>query len=218
MQINSEDFICGQTIISIRDFLKYVQLRDWWTIDFLTARLRVSKSMAKKIINVLVEQGYIEESKRYNREKAWVNTIKGNSLAMASAAKPIYRRTADDILLKFMKRVNEVNTNDKFAFRVEKVIVFGSYLSDKERLNDIDLAIKLESKEKDKKKRRQREQERISIALKSGRVFGNFLQEVFWPMTEVKLFLKNRSRSISLHDTDDPILQETNYKVLYEYK
>jgi len=137
---------------------------------------------------------------------------------MASAAKAIHRKTADSILLKFMERVNEVNTNDTFAYRVEKVMVFGSYLSDKERLNDIDLAIKLVSKEKDQEKRRQRDQERIRIAQKAGRSFSNIVNEIFWPMTEVRLFLKNRSHSISLHDTEDPILKQTKYKVIYEDK
>lgn len=218
MRINTGDFLAGQPILLIRDYLRYVQLRDWWTIDFLTDRLNVSESTARKIIKELLKQGYIEESKSFNREKAWVNTIKGNSLAMASAAKPIHRKTADDILLKFMKRVHEVNTSERFAYRVEKVIVFGSYLSDNKRLNDIDLAIKLTSKEKDETKRKQRDQERISIAVKAGRNFNSFIDEIFWPMTEVRLFLKNRSRSISLHDTEDPILKQTNYKVLYEDK
>jgi predicted nucleotidyltransferase len=218
MQINSGNFLAGQPILAIRDFLKYVQLREWWTIDFLTDKLDIGESTARKIIKVLLEQGYIEESKRFNREKTWVNTIKGNSLAMASAAKSIYRKTADDILQKFLERVREVNTSDKFAYRVDQVIVFGSYLSDKERINDIDLAIKLEVKEKDGKKRRQKDQERRSIAERSGRVFRNIVEEVYWPMTEVRLFLKNHSRSISLHDTDDPILTKTEYKVIYEYK
>lgn len=218
MQINSGDFLAEQPILTIRDFLRYVQIRDWWTIDFLIDKLNVSESSARKIIKVLLEQGYIEESKPFDGEKTWVNTIKGNSLAMASAAKPIYRKTADGILKKFLERVNEANANADFAYRVEKVVIFGSYLSDSDRLNDIDLAIKLSSKEKDTKKMRLRNQERINIAKRAGRTFNNVVEEVYWSMNEVRLFLKNRSRSISLHDTDDPILETAKYKVIYESK
>ena len=39
--------------------------------------------------------------------------------------------------------------NPYFLYKVTKVYLFGSYLPEAERINDIDLAVKLEPREKD---------------------------------------------------------------------
>ena len=49
-----------------------------------------------------------------------------------------------------------------------------------------------------------------------GRTFSSLIDELYWAQTEVKRFLKSRSRSISLHETDDPILEQVAYQVIYE--
>jgi len=53
----------------------------------------------------------------------------------------IQLRTADRLYESFMKRLNESNRNAAFAYFVEQVIVFGSYLRREERVTDIDLCI-----------------------------------------------------------------------------
>jgi hypothetical protein len=39
---------------------------------------------------------------------------------------------------------------------------------------------------------------RVAAAEKNGRRFGGFFERLEWPLTEVVLFLKNRSRALSL--------------------
>lgn len=115
-----------------------------------------------------------------------------------------------------MERVKEVNSNDYYLYQVKKVIVFGSYLSTKERLGDIDIAIELVPKEGEPKRYGKLTRERAREARDKGRTFSSFIDELYWARTEVKRFLKSRSRSISLHETDDPILEQVAYQVIYE--
>lgn len=216
LKINSKDKLAGQPILIIRDFLRYVQSMQFWWIGLLKNKLKISDKAAKEIVKVLLDENYIKEAERFRNEKTWVNTIKGNSLAMASAAVPIHRKTAGRLLKEFMERVNYVNENDNYAYKVIKVIIFGSYLSDNERLNDIDIAIELAPKEKDENKQRQKEQERVLNAVKNGRSFSSYCDQIFWPSVEVLLFLKNHSRSISLHNINDGVLSTVNYQVVFE--
>jgi len=59
---------------------------------------------------------------------------------------------------------------------------------------------------------------RIDEALYTGRAFSNFAEQLFWPQTEVKQFLKSRSRSISLHSMEDGVLEQCESKVIFEEK
>jgi predicted nucleotidyltransferase len=53
----------------------------------------------------------------------------------------IQLRTADRLFRDFMDRVAESNHNTGFAYFVEKVLLFGSYLRREERVTDIDVCI-----------------------------------------------------------------------------
>jgi predicted nucleotidyltransferase len=54
--------------------------------------------------------------------------------------------SAEEVLRKFLDRVRVVNGRQELAHSVESVVVFGSYLSDAERLNDLDIAVELRAK------------------------------------------------------------------------
>ena len=218
MQIKSTDTIAGQPIFKIRKLCRYTAGKAWekeWLLQLIISIIEVDSTTSKHIFNSLVEQGFFEQAKEGKRQE-WVNTIKGNSLSMASAAKPILRKTAEKILEDFLKRVKEVNENNYYLFYVEKVIVFGSILGSNEKLGDIDIAIELVPKEKDSGKHMEFIKQRAYDAVEHGRYFPNFLDQLLWARTEVKMFLKSRSRSISLHETNDPILKQIEYKVIYE--
>lgn len=88
-------------------------------------------------------------------------------------------------------------------------------LTDAERVSDVDLAVELSSKFDDQEGRNTARQKRIEEARKSGRFFGNIIHELSWPRTEVLLFLKSRSRALSLHDMDDAVLQKTSTRQIH---
>lgn len=218
MRINSKDKFLGQSILKLRELLKYTGGRSWE--DKAIRRvikniLEVDDSVAEIILSGLSSEGYIEKTNIGDRN-VWVNTIKGNSLSMASAAKPISRKTANKIYNEFLERVKQVNENEYYLFRIKKVVVFGSFLESEEQLGDIDIAVEIVPKEEDKEKHFKLTRERAREASNQGRRFGNYVEELFWAREEVKRFLKSRARSISLHETDDKILEQVDFCIVYQ--
>ena len=55
----------------------------------------------------------------------------------------------------------------------------------------------------------------VVLARQSGRSFRNILYELYWAEHEVRLFLKNRSRAISLVEWDAKWLAATPHKVIF---
>ena len=79
-------------------------------------------------------------------EAAYKITIRGNAFANASAAKPILRKTAESALEQFMKRLRSLNDSSEYVYCVKSAVLFGSMLSEAERLGDVDIAIELLAK------------------------------------------------------------------------
>jgi len=142
-------------------------------------------------------------------------TDEGMRFAQASGAAPFTRATAERKLREFMARVEQVNQFEEFAYRVKRVVLFGSYLTDAERVNDIDLAVELAPRWNgfDVGIQYQKEQERVRLAPRHRT--RNALGAKQWPWREVLLFLKARSRAFSFHEIGDPILYGIAKRVLY---
>jgi predicted nucleotidyltransferase len=93
----------------------------------------------------------------------------------------------------------QVTQKRAYLYKVTKIGIFGSYLSNQELINDIDIAIVLEPKEKNFEKHEALIWEKVAKAKKRGRKFANFAEELFWPQIEILNYLKSRSRALSLH-------------------
>jgi predicted nucleotidyltransferase len=207
--------IAGQPTIKVRDFLHYVAHVNLWTVDTAATRLGISVDDAKEVISQLAALGYVESKQGHDGRPYWSTTLKGNSLGLATAAKPVSRETAQRVVNEFLERVRRVNADEYYLYKVKKVLVFGSFLSDAPQLNDVDMAVQLEPKETDREKHWQLCSERTRAAEQKGRHFSNCTEDLFWAQTEVTLFLKARSRTISLHQ-DDPIVKQVETRVLFE--
>ncbi|MBI2385180.1 MAG: nucleotidyltransferase domain-containing protein [Elusimicrobia bacterium] len=179
----------------------------------MAKRLRADQAAAREIVVELAARGYIERSAFFVEGEYWKNTIRGNAFAGATAAKPLLRASADKRLKEFLDRVEEVRRDPYYLYRVHRVILFGSYLTSKDRINDIDLCVSLTVKEKDKQDRLR--EQRVEETLRRGKVFKSFIDRLTWPETEVLKFLKAKSRSISLHTGSDAPLTAGGSKVIY---
>lgn len=170
--------------------------------------LGISVQKAKKIMVELENQGFLKsEVKRLSekREPWWEQTVKGAGLRMASAAPQIKRSTADRLLSQLLVRVDEVNNSDKFLYTVEKVIVLGSYLDENRMfLSDIDIAVNLERKEQDPEKHLKMN---LDQADEDGRGYESYHFCMSYGWYKVLKYLKNKSRGISLHTTEDNVLK-----------
>jgi predicted nucleotidyltransferase len=215
MRIDLSERIAGQPATTIRNFLKRSH-GDGWDLPYATKRLRTDEVSARKVVAELAARGYVESVSPSDDGERWKNTTRGNAFAGATAAKPLLRASADKRLKEFIERVEEVRTNPHYLYKVRRVILFGSYLTSKDRINDIDLCVSLVVKEKDKEKQDRLREQRIEEALRQGKSFKTFVDRITWPQVVVLKFIKAKSRSISLHTESDMAIAAGKSKVLYQ--
>jgi DNA-binding MarR family transcriptional regulator len=207
MRIQPGDMIAGQPALAMRKLMRrgraYGPTTSGNSLTTIAEVLGVDLSAARLLFQELCQEGYIEPTQVHTasdrKEKCWYTTTRGNALANAKASKPITRQTADRLIEQFLSRVKQINTGE-YAYRVGRVIVFGSYLSDAPTLGDVDLSIELDDCYQDTDARKMGHDARIAAAQAAGRRFRDSMVMLFWPRQEVLLLLKNRSHGLSLHD------------------
>ena len=194
MQIDSRATIEGVPLTVIRTLFRRAGLDGALTAGFVRDTLRVSEPKAGALLRALMTAGFLK------REKGgrWELTTAGIRLRGSSAAKPLLRRTAEGLLDDLLQRIAALNEDSHFLARVEKAIVFGSYLSGADRLGDVDVAVHLVPRSPDAKKHREANDRRVAEEEKKGRRFRTFLDQAFWWEQQAMLFLRNRRRGLSL--------------------
>jgi predicted nucleotidyltransferase len=213
VKILKTDTICGHPALAIRDALKQLVLSEW-TADRLGLLLQIDEVRSDQLCQALLSEGYIEPSPM---DGHYHLTAQGYRLAHATAAPPIHRKTAERILEEFLSRVDAVNRDPALLYSVPEVWVFGSYLGEGDELGDVDLAVSFVRRITDRNRFEELRRESVARAKEAGRIFSTVLDELHWPRYEVELRLKNRKRSIGLHDLDQhrALLQEQPHRVLY---
>ena len=216
MRIDTSEKIAGQSPLLVRKLLHYFR-GDEWNILHAESVMGISSYATRRVIKELEERGYIAKAlPRKNVKKVWwKNTALGNQFAVAPAAKPVTRATAEKRLEELIERARVVRDNPYYLYRVERVTLFGSILSDQSLLGDVDVAIRLVHKEPDSTKAQELDKERRRKASAEGRRFNNDIDYIVWPKYEVFLFLKSRSRVLSLCLENEEFLKKCQTKVIY---
>jgi len=215
MRIEKTQQIAGHPARVIRQLLRGFGTgpRD---LDFVRRRLQRPRHPTERLLASLSRLGYLTPQGEPGGRCYWQRTPQGAALAMATAARPLHRATAEKKLQAFLVRVATVNRRRAFLYRVTQVVVFGSYLSAADRLNDVDVAVALAPKESDPPRQFAWEQAHTARAVRRGRHFNNLVEQLGWPEREVLLFLKSRSRALSVHTFRDAVLQQTACRVIFE--
>lgn len=213
MHIDSKGRIAGQPAMKVRVLLRHIQLHDAVTAKFIGRLMDLTDARARTFSRRLAELGFLEKlstdehrklNKSHRKRYTWYrDTEKGLALAFASAAPRIKRKTAEEVIEGFMERVRQANESDEYCYNVSSVVLYGSMLSGRLDLGDVDFAIHLTPRLSDPKAFHELLQDRIHEARDRGRVFRNLLQEFLWPRLEIHMFLKARKRSISIHDLSE---------------
>lgn len=208
--------MAGQPAIRVRDFLRRYRLGEFLALAAEDA-FELNQEGALRFLDDLAGLGIVSSKMAgIDGEQRWFHvTDQGQSFANASAAAPISRKTADRVLREFMDRVARANSNAEFVYKIESVVLFGSMLGDQERLGDVDLAIELRPRESEDKQFQARCKDRCRLAEVAGRRFGSIFEWAIWPSTEIFLFLKSRSRSLSLHPLSElEEMKGVSYRIL----
>jgi hypothetical protein len=176
MRINPDDTICDIAIVGVRNFLRRSGRSEKWRLDFASSLLNLNEKQTLDLLTELEEKGYIEKDELYDGEQYWHNTISGNALGGASAARPYKRKAAEKALGEFMERVQKVNSDPYYLYKVTRVILFGSYLTDATEVSDVDVALEIAPKEEDVELRGLQLDKRRQGAEKSGKRFNNIIE------------------------------------------
>jgi len=217
MRIKPDEVVAGFTARKIRELLRQ-------SVDSLSARhatkiLEIKTKQAIRLLERLEQGGLLERNPALpnsDDEQSWKRTVKGGALANALFSTPVSRQSAEKRMREFLDRVQQVNCSSRFLYRVRKVVVFGSFLSDAPFVGDLDLAVDLCPKEKDSRKHSELIRARANEAASCGRRFRIYVEALRFAEQEVIMFLKARSRILQLTRCDDGVLTITESRVIYE--
>jgi len=179
----------------------------------ISEQFDLNKEKTKELIDVLLSEGYIEAAKKKGKYQL---TIKGQALCVARYTNPLNKEKADKLFKKFMERVEEINSNEFYLYRVSKIVLFGSYIDpEKTDYSDIDIAFELSRKAKSHEEFMEMDEQRIKEAELAGKSFPSFFDQIGYTERVVLLKMKNKCRYISLHRMYDGILNITKTKQVY---
>lgn len=130
----------------------------------------------------------------------------------------IKRETADRLINNIQQIAKEINKEKENPMFVKRLIVFGSYMSDKERLGDLDIMVKLKYKNVFENGDIPKHEAAFAFLSFKEKNVTSFLDRLFFPSDYIYKKLKNRSTGVSLHseETDGFILEQGNYKIIFE--
>lgn len=219
MRIRSTDVICGMPVLELRRLLRCLARRDVFSIERVRRVHSVTRRAAEGVIRDLLAAGYIEPLEdSVGSAPLWQLTPQGGAFTIASAAAPIRRATAHRLVRDLLDRIDAVNADADLLFRVTEAVVFGSYLRDQPTIDDVEVGIRLRSRLPPGRERREREDSRVALARENGRRFRYVEEEFAWPVKEVWLRLKGRSRTLSVYNLDDDeILERDNLETRVIY-
>lgn len=215
MKINPKVIIAGYPILKIRDLMRQ---HEYMSEEIIRYRLKTTQKEAKYVLETLLKQELIEINTDKDANCKYLVSLKGNSLGNAKAVPSISRIKADKLFEEFMQRVLEINKKPKYLYKVTKIILFGSFITDAEFVNDIDIAFELKKKGIDKEKWKVKNEKQVKKAYQKGVRFDSIIDDLFYTRTVVLRYLKSRSPYISLHPMEDGILEVVETKQVFPRK
>ena len=227
MLINPKEILFGQPVLKIREVIRNAMQEKLWgssqaaVVGKVASILKQPNAVAKQLVEQLKQDDYLSLKKeKFGAESQYELTVteKGRRFGLATATSPISRQKATKLLNELIERAKAINSNDELVYVVESIRVFGSYLSNKDLLGDLDVGFKLTAKYAGSDFT-SHNQKRIDYAKSTGKSFSSFVDEICWPHKEVILMLKNRQKGLSLHNEEtDEVFNVTEAKLVYQYK
>jgi predicted nucleotidyltransferase len=180
--------------------------------DVARVLLRESEKGIREVLADLVAEDLLVQQ---GTPELWRCTDKARDLQWTSR-KRLSRQKAEQLVADFLRRVQEVNADERYAKRVETVVIFGSVVSDRSMIGDIDLAVQFRPRFQDPNEQDEAETKARTRAVGT----RNIVDYLCWPETEVKRALRARSTVLELHDMDrlEVVLRRrpnTPFKVLF---
>jgi hypothetical protein len=169
MKIDWDQSVAGLTLVEIRDILRFVarpgmildlsavahrlspKRTDWSiSIDEIEEGERQVQIRARRLVKCLAASGIIgmpgHETMLFasqTRHPGYDLTSSGYGLLRATKTKRITRRAADAAVTQLRAAIASINADPVLMYDVERVAVYGSYITDAADLGDVDVAYTL---------------------------------------------------------------------------
>jgi predicted nucleotidyltransferase len=182
MRITADQKIAGHPAVQIRQLMRETVGRSI-TPRYAREILQCSDSVARQVLDDLQMEGFVDYVNGHLEP-----SMKGSALAMATAAPPLRRDTAERLVTHLVERARAINKDDRWAYRVGRLVVFGSYVRGAERPNDVDVGCEVLPRWSCE---RQEVAEQLRREVRNQR-FRNVSEWATWPKLEVIRFLKAR--------------------------
>lgn len=130
MRLTRKQTICDIPILKIRDYFDHIRPA-LISPEMISEQFDLNKEKTKELIDVLLSEGYIEAAKKKGKYQL---TIKGQALCVARYTNPLNKEKADKLFKEFMERVEEINSNEFYLYRVSKIVLFGSYIDPEKQI------------------------------------------------------------------------------------
>ena len=206
--------MAGLTPDAVRAFLLQAAESPNWTETYAASTLGVEPKAATGILAALSMVGYIEPDPA--GAKRWRTTEAGNAMAGVSKAKPVARKTLEKSLQQVLERIREVNAEKQYLYAVDRAVVFGPYLSDAEKVKNVDIALDLRPKIANEKKLQDAvKADAERAAQEEGKRFKSYADRRAWGKNKVRTYLKGRARAIALYDLTDTVLAQP-HEVIFQ--
>lgn len=189
------EIICGLDALEARRILKRFG-NEAFSLQQAAKQCEIDIATAPGLFAHLVAEGYLTITK--GTTESWTVTGKARRLFDKSTTRFLKRTKAQEKLQALLARVKELNENAYYLYAVARLGVFGSYLTDKNLLGDLDVCLSLEARETNEAHHKKVHQARIDRAFAEGQRFSSFSDELVYPYIECFRFLKGRSPKLNL--------------------
>ncbi len=204
MRIERDQLIAGLPARDVRRFMRDAA-GFIFRVRTVTEVLGCYELRALELLENLQNEGLIAAT-----EDFWEATERGHALAMARAAPPLRRATAERLIEQVVERAREINLDDRLAYRVCWLALFGSSLAGVERPNDVDIASSLKARFDGEEQRVLEDERRVA---KGG--FANSSEWAAWPKLEILKKLEAGSHRLSIQEFDSSALKQLHHRIIF---
>lgn len=186
------------TLLTMIHEKKYMPGTKEVLIEQFSKVLEMPNNEAADVFQLLQDDGILEVKHRITIEHPYwfINETEAGERYRELLKRSIMsRKKADQLLGEFLDRVQKVNSNDDFLYRVDFVKVYGSYLTDKDLIYGLSLYISLHCKIEGVEISNATI-ERFYDDLQKGRSFENYYAKFFAWRGEVIQFLDMQDKGV----------------------
>jgi DNA-binding MarR family transcriptional regulator len=132
------DAIASMPAAEALSFLRDTRGVSTWTARDLAESLKIGVADAKRVIAILELQGYV---KRADNDE-WMTTLSGEEVSGSNI--PRYRRERVERALEELRsRIAGINRDQNARYKIEQVLAFGDFLSDRPRAQSAEVGVRL---------------------------------------------------------------------------